>query len=170
MAYCPRLTFCLGSLAKDHRMSKYILPTFALWVLVVVLAAGALTVSGCGDARPSGDGQLWEAPPGTPTVALTIDFGDGVEKRFLRLPWREKLTVLDILRAAAAHPHGIRYEARGSGESAFVTSIDGTANQQGEEEAKNWIYRVNGDLATKSADSYPVQAGDVIVWKFEQYE
>ena len=35
-------------------------------------------------------------------VELIFDFGDGTEKHFKRLAWREKMTVFDAMRQAAA--------------------------------------------------------------------
>ena len=118
------------------------------------------------DAAPAGIELAAEAEP---SVELVISFGDGSEKRFTRIPLQEGMTVLGALRFAESHPRGITFQKSGSGEAALLTKIDDLANQAGDGD-KNWIYRVNGKLATKSFDAYVVEPGDVIVWKFEEFE
>lgn len=97
-----------------------------------------------------------------PAVSLTVAYGDGVEKKFTALPWKEGLTVLDALNAAAKHSRGIKVDRRGNGEFAFVTAIDELKNDGG----KNWIYLVNDKAADKSCGIYPLKAGDAVLWKF----
>ena len=109
------------------------------------------------------------AQEGEPAIELVIDYGDGSEKRLTRIPYSEEMTVRAALEFAAAHPHGIMFKATGSGKSAMLTSIDDLSNE-GAGDARNWIYRVNGKLATKSFDAYTLAPGDVILWKFEKYE
>src|SRR5258708_4648102 len=67
----------------------------------------------------------------TQTVQLTIDYGDGGQKRLTALAWRDGTTVLDLLEAAKAHPHGITFTKRGSGQATLVTKIDDLAKQEG---------------------------------------
>jgi Domain of unknown function (DUF4430) len=112
----------------------------------------------------------WQAAEGMPSVAMTIDYGDGMEKRFARIPHEERMTVLAALNAAASHPRGIKFDKTGSGEAAMLTAIDGVANEAGGGESRNWIYRVNGKLATVSFDAYTLELGDVILWRFEKYD
>jgi hypothetical protein len=50
-----------------------------------------------------------------------------------------------------------------------LTRIDDLANETARE-GKNWLYRVNGKLADKSAGAYVLSPGDVILWRFEVYE
>ncbi|MFO0902437.1 MAG: DUF4430 domain-containing protein [Pirellulales bacterium] len=97
------------------------------------------------------------------TIELTIDYGDGVQKRFPRLPHRTGMTVLDALQDAQKLPRGIRFEHRGSGETAFVSKIDDLAN---EGRGKNWTYRVNDKRADRSCGVYPLVAQDRVLWKF----
>jgi hypothetical protein len=118
-------------------------------------------------ARSSSPVQL--AAPGEPSVELVIDYGDGVEKRFKQIPYQEKMTVGTAMDFAKRHPHGITYQVRGSGDSALLTRIDDLANQE-ETDGKNWLFRVNGKLGTKSFDAYVLSPGDVILWKFGEYE
>jgi hypothetical protein len=109
------------------------------------------------------------AAPGEPAVELVIDYGDGAQKRFTRIPHKDGMTALAALRFAAKHLRGITFESAGSGSSALVTRIDDLVNGAGPE-GKNWLYRINGQLADKSCDAYVLSPGDVVSWVFEEYE
>ena len=109
------------------------------------------------------------AAAGEPAVELVIDFGDGAQKRFSRIPHQDGMTALAALRFAASHPHGVTFESTGSGSAALVTRIDDLANEAGAD-GKNWLYRVGGKLADKSCDAYVLSPGDLILWKFEKFE
>jgi len=109
------------------------------------------------------------AAPGEPAVELVIDYGDGAQKRFTRIPHKDGMTALAALRFAATHPRGITLESTGSGSSALVTRIDDLANDA-TQQGKNWLYRINGKLADKSCDAYVLSPGDVVLWVFEEYE
>ncbi len=101
--------------------------------------------------------------PAAKTVQLTIDYGDGSQKVFTALEWKEKQTVFDVLQAAEKHPRGIKFKHRGSGAALFVTAIDEVANQNG---GNAWLYEVNGTPGDRSCAIYDVQAGDKLLWKF----
>jgi len=103
------------------------------------------------------------------TVGLVIDYGDGGQKRFAAIPWREGMTVLDVLEAAQHHPHGITFAVRGRGEAALLTKLDDLANEEGAAGARNWLFYVNDRLADKSLGAATVKSGDTILWKFERY-
>jgi hypothetical protein len=109
-----------------------------------------------------------ESPPAAKAVSLAIDYGDGFQKQYASLPWKEGMTVLDALAAARAHPRGITFKHRGSGETALLLQIDDLANERAA--GRNWIYRVNGKLADRSFGIYRLQAGDAVLWRFEKYE
>ena len=49
-------------------------------------------------------GLATAAEPEEKSVKLTIDYGDGVQKVFVAIPWKTKLTVLAALQAAEKHP------------------------------------------------------------------
>jgi hypothetical protein len=102
-------------------------------------------------------------PANGKSVKLTIDFGDGVHKVFVALPWQEKMTVFSALQAAEKHPRGIKLSHRGTGERVLVTAIDDLKN---EGSGKNWLYEVNGKLADRSAGIYELSAGDAVLWRF----
>lgn len=106
------------------------------------------------------------ADPAEKIVVLTIDFGDGMQKRFTQLPWSDKLTVLGALELAAKHPRGVKFTHRGVGETAFVDSIDGLKTDP---QGKAWIYSVNDRSGEKSAGIATLAPGDAILWKFDLY-
>jgi hypothetical protein len=97
------------------------------------------------------------------TVQLTIDYGDGSQKTFTAIEWKEKQTVFDVLQAAEKHPRGIKVKHRGSGAALFVSAIDEVANQSG---GNAWLYEVNGTPGDRSCAIYDVQTGDKLLWKF----
>lgn len=104
--------------------------------------------------------------PEKKVVQLTIDYGDGVQKTFTGLEWKEKQTVLDVLQLAEKHPRGIKFKHRGSGATALVIAIDDVANKAG---GNSWLYEVNGRLADRSCGVYEVEPGDKLLWKFGIY-
>jgi hypothetical protein len=104
-----------------------------------------------------------QEPAAPKTVQLTIDYGDGSQKVFTALEWKEKQTVFDVLQTAEKHPRGIKLKHRGSGAALLVTAIDEVANQSG---GNAWLYEVNGTLGDRSCAIYDVQAGDKLLWKF----
>jgi hypothetical protein len=106
-------------------------------------------------------------PKQSKTVQLTIDYGDGVQKVFRELEWKEGMTVQGALEAAAKHPRGIKFAHQGSGATAFVTAID---DQKNEGTGRNWTYEVNGKKANKSCGIWPLKAGDSVLWRFAEYE
>jgi hypothetical protein len=126
---------------------------------------------GCGGERSTdkSPARLALAQEGEPAVELVIDYGDGSEKRLKQIPFSQQMTVRGALDFAAAHPHGVTFKSTGTAESAMLTSIDDLSNEGGGD-GRNWMYRVNGKLATKSFDAYTLTPGDVILWKFEKYE
>ena len=99
-------------------------------------------------------------------VTLVIDYGDGVQKHFTAIAWKEGLTVLEVMRTAQAHPRGIRCEFQGSGATTLLTKIDDLSN---EGRGRNWLYRVNGKLADTGVGVRQLAARDSVLWKFEEY-
>ena len=80
------------------------------------------------------------------------------------------MTVLDVLKAAQEHSHGISFSVRNSGETAMVTKVDDLTNQKGAPDAKNWIFWINGRMGDESCGIAEVHAGDTVLWKFGPYE
>jgi hypothetical protein len=106
------------------------------------------------------------APDAPPVVRMVIDYGDGVEKHFTALVWKDGMTILDALQAAKAHARGIKFTYRGEESTAFLTHIDELEN---EGNGKNWVFRVNDKLGTKSFAVTSLKAGDTVLWKFGEY-
>lgn len=107
-------------------------------------------------------------PPAKPSVRMVVDYSDGVEKHFKEIPWRDGLTVLDVLKHAAKHPRGIKYEGTGSGATFFLGSLDGVKNQDGSD--RNWIFSVNGKKGNKSCAVTELKPSDVVEWKFDTFD
>jgi Domain of unknown function (DUF4430) len=101
------------------------------------------------------------------TVELVVDFGDGAQHRLADLPWRDEMTVLDVMQQAQKHPHGVTFGKRGSGTTALITQIDDVKN---EGSGKNWIYSVNGKPATVGVGAYQLKPRDAVLWEFKVYE
>ncbi len=114
-----------------------------------------------------GNSSLHAADPDAPpTVRMVIDYGDGVEKHFTALGWKEGMTILDALEAAKDHARGIKFTYRGKESTAFLTHLDDLEN---EGTGKNWVFRVNDKLGTKSFAVTPLKAGDTVLWRFGEY-
>ncbi len=109
------------------------------------------------------DWTLSPQPTGE-TVSLTINFGNGVKKEFEALPYRIEMTVVDLLAAARDFRPGITFTQVGTGESGFLRSLDGLANQGAE--GRNWLYQVDGQHAHASFCLEKVGPGGHILWKF----
>ena len=144
-------------------------PILFLLLLLSVALAGCQRVGSSSDESAGAPQKVELAAEGEPAVELVINYGDGFEKRYTRIPFEKGMTVLAALRHVAKHPRGITFEKSGSAEAALLTKIDDLANQAGAA-GKNWLYRVNGKLATKSFDAYVLSPGNVILWAFEKYE
>lgn len=106
-------------------------------------------------------------PPPAAAVRVTIDYKDGVQKTFVALEYRADMTVLDALVEASRHPRGIKLEAIGKGETAFVQKIDDLANQGGGRTSRNWQFSVNGKLGTRGCGVTKLEAGDAVAWEFD---
>lgn len=130
----------------------------------------SVAVSACqpAEAPPASEGSAPVALPSTPPAArLVIDYGDGVEKHFVALPWDEAATVADWLRAAADHARGIELESRGDGENFFVEAIDGAVGGvEIDGEPAFWTYRINGEKQTIGAGVRKIAPGDEVRWNY----
>jgi hypothetical protein len=116
-------------------------------------------------AVPAIGGAILVAQEPAAAVRLIVDYGDGVQKHFTALPWKAEMTVLDAMKAAQEHPRGVKLQYRGSGATAFLTQIDDVKNEGA---GRNWVYRVNDQLAERSFGVFPLKAGDTVLWKFEK--
>jgi carbohydrate-selective porin OprB len=103
-------------------------------------------------------------------IRLVIDYGDGVIKTMTGLPWSKGSTVLDVMNAAKARPHGMTFSYSGSGGSSVLNQIDDARNEGGGVGQKNWQLWVNTTYADRSFGVYEVQAFDVVYWRFTTQE
>jgi hypothetical protein len=99
------------------------------------------------------------------TIELGFVFEDGVAK-VVPVEWSRGTTVLDALKSASQKPHGIRFRASGDGRAAFVTEIDGQPNDT----SGNWMYSVNGDVATVGCGERVLKHGDIVSWEFVPFD
>lgn len=136
--------------------------TWKLVVFFVYLMPFAL-VSLCGWI-----GSAAEQPANTSRVMLTIDYGDGFQKRFTKIRWHKDMTVLTVMQFAKKHARGIEFEFRGRGKFALLTSIDRQSNEGGD--GDNWVYRVNGKLGDRSFSIATLPKGARVLWEFGKYE
>ncbi len=152
-------------------------------LLAMLCVVGALAAVDCwaadSAAAPAAKTQRRVAPPGlkqqallavdapaTKSVEMVIDYGDGVQVRFTALPWHEKMTGLDAITAASAHPHGVKFVWRGAGSTAFVTQIGDQKNEGGGKESRNWLFSLGGKESEVGIGDATLRPGDVILWRF----
>ena len=134
---------------------------FSLFLLLLV-AAGSNPLQAGQDDKPD-----TKKSNSATTVRLVIDYGDGVEKRFTRLPYRDGMTAFDLMQAAAKHPRGIHFKHQGKNDTTLLLEIDGVTNEGGS--GKNWIFRINKKLGARSFGITELKSGDTMSWSFETY-
>lgn len=136
------------------------------WLLAVslVLLLGGASVWAAGQAEGPAAGEKPPQPAKESIVKLTVDYGDGVEKRFKALEWKPGLTALEALELAGRHKRGVKVQHRGAGPTAFVEAIDDLENEGGG--GRNWLYQINGEKAKRGAGVSPLEAGDEVLWTF----
>lgn len=78
------------------------------------------------------------------------------------------LSIADVMKKVAEAEKKFRYQARGRGDTFFVTEINGRKNEGAR--GRNWIFKVNGKLGNKSAGSFKIKAGDQVEWNFQKYQ
>lgn len=96
------------------------------------------------------------------TVALTIDYGDGRRISLEPVAWRQGMTVYDLTREAPRSD--LRLKVLGSGESAFLASLDGIENEGAD--GRNWTYAVDGKMADRGFAVYELEPGNQVLWTF----
>jgi hypothetical protein len=158
----------------DARRGDHALPI----VLVVVLAlVGALLVAYRPETAPTGPptkpaanaAEAWtpSPPPEGATVSLAIDFGNGA-RRAWTVPWTPDMTVGDAMEAARELRPGIEFSQRGSGKTAFLTSLEGVANEG--PGGRYWLYSIDGQHGQVSFAAATLQADAAVLWEFRRGE
>lgn len=139
-----------------------------LSLALIILAAAAwaqapVSKAADEDAKPAPKAS----EPASETVKVVIDYGDGSQKLFSALPWKQEMTVFAALEGAAKHPRGFKFAHQGKGETVLVTAIDDLKN---EGRGRNWLYEVNGKLGDRSCAVMSLKAGDSVLWRFGKYQ
>lgn len=144
--------------------TKYlmVLPRRTWGLLVAALLLGCCFATGLVNAQKPSEGAS-----NAKTVTLTLDYGDGCQKRFVDVPWADGMTVFQLLEKSSKHPRGYSLVYAGKGETLLVTSIDGTKN---EGSGRNWIFEVNGKMGEQSCAITKLKGGDSVLWRFGGYE
>ena len=100
------------------------------------------------------------------TKSLAIDFGNGARREFAALPWSDGLTLGKLMREARDFRPGIRYTQRGEGDMAFLTALEGVANDKAA--GRYWFYEVDGQRGEVSFEVQPLEAGAKVLWVFKK--
>lgn len=156
------------------------------WIWCALAALGASTIGiamglGAGSVRRSAAPEPGVAAPAVAVCSLVVDYGDFCQKHYTHIEFKPGMTAFDILKAAEAHPRGVKVSSAGSGERAFVKAIDDVAN--GEKKARKadaksgnaepikgyWQFMVNGKYGERGAGATAVGAGDEVRWFFGEY-
>lgn len=102
-----------------------------------------------------------------PTVTLRIDYGNDFEKVYAAIPWREKLTIADLMQHSSQHPQPTKFQTRGSGATAFLTAIDGIENEGYGK--KCWIFYLNGKKGDASYATVQLSSSDSVLWRYQKF-
>ncbi len=130
-------------------------------MLGLVLAA-ILLARGRGERRQVAPAEKQANTAAGEQVSLEIDFGDGRRQQYDPIAWRKGMTAYDLLRETPRSD--LRLEVRGTGASAFLSNLDGHANEGAD--GRNWTYTVNGRHADRSFAIYELRPGDRVLWSF----
>lgn len=139
----------------------------AIVLLAVVLLRSASIRESTTDTGPDSTTMAGaEDDAAAEAVSLTIDFGDGRVESYEPVAWREGMTVRELTRET---PRGDRrLEVRGTGETAFLASLDGLANEGSG--GRNWLYSVNGESGDRSFAIRELKPGDHVLWAFKDQQ
>jgi hypothetical protein len=135
-----------------------------LLLALVLLAMLLMRDRGVRDVNSEPENGSSSAPVSKTTeqVSLAIDFGDGRQKQYKPIAWREGITVRDLTRETPRSDRQL--DVQGSGVSAFLASLDGFANEGAG--GRNWTYTVNGQRGDRSFAVYELRPGDQVLWTF----
>ena len=97
------------------------------------------------------------------TVDLTVEFADGRPAIEVAVPCSDDSTAFSTLERA--HRIGdLKLSASGSGERAFVHSIDGVAGDS--QQDTYWFFFVNDKLGERGSGVTQVDPGDRVRWSY----
>jgi hypothetical protein len=172
---------------EDRRFGYWLLPILLCLMLMGMLLLGQpwlpqgykkseergpdkeeIASSTTSHSNASHGGWLPSARPSGQTVALTIDFGNGAKREFFALPWRNGMTVADLMDEARHFRPPITYTQKGIGAQAFLTSLEGVAHQTSQ--GNFWFYEINGKRGIRSFGIQPLLSSDRVLWIFGPQE
>jgi hypothetical protein len=157
-----------GTVSGCERLQKNERPWTLPFVLVAAIAiAGVLLTMrqvARKDAAEQGGGWTPAPVEAGQTVSLAIDFGNGARRELAGLPWKEGMTVADVMQAARDFQPGVRFSQQGEGDMALLTSLDGVANDAAI--GRFWLYDVNGKPGEVSFAMQKVNAGQRVQWTY----
>lgn len=149
-------------LFQRHR-SVSLISDLPLVVPILVAAILLLVAVGCEQVKEPSVASSRTAG----TVELTIKLSQPDDDLVVAVPCSDDSTVFSIMERAK-NMGDLDFEARGTGETVFLNSIQGVEN--GGASGDNWVYCVNGELADKSCGVFEVKPKDKIVWSYGQVE
>ncbi|MHB8270257.1 DUF4430 domain-containing protein [Bradyrhizobium sp.] len=109
---------------------------------------------------------------GNGTVNQFIDWGS----QFHNPPWQANdqiavqagvTSVFDVMSLSGVTP-ALNVQSQGSGDSLFVTAINGVVADQGGN-GYWWVYFVNGSVPDVGCAAYKVKSGDSIAWDYKHF-
>ncbi len=159
-----RGTSCTSCTATRSCRNRRSLFTCLIWACLLVWFSGPIAQTSI--AQEPAD-QATSVVEKVLTVSLQIDFGDGFAKSYGPFPWREELSITDLMQHASQHKHPTKFATRGKGTTAFLTGIDGIENEGYGK--KCWIFYVNGKKGEASFATVQLSASDSVLWKYQTF-
>lgn len=89
------------------------------------------------------------------------------QRQEFQTDYESGMTVFSAMQTARQNDQ-FEFQSKGSGETAFITSIDGISNLGAGND--NWIYRVNGKVIQISCGVCEIAPSDEIEWRLGEYE
>lgn len=106
---------------------------------------------------------IWPENIKKEVVLVVIDEGQGTSKTFIS-KFKEGMTAFDLLREGTLKL-GLTLKTKTYDVGIFIEAIGDRENGQDE---KYWLYYVNGELPTISADKKELKSEDKVEFKFEK--
>lgn len=129
-------------------------------IFLSVIFTGSILFASC-EKEKSGDQP--EHSPGA-EIQFLIDLPEQNEPLvFIATVSRKEATIEDAMNTLKEEGE-ISFAMKGSGETAFIESIEEVKNQGSQ--GKNWVYAVNGVPGTASVGATRISDGDEVRWCF----
>ena len=100
-------------------------------------------------------------------ASIMLDYGDGRVKVYGDLPVESGMSVMTLTEQLTAREK-LEFQAKDYGELGML--IEQIGDKKNGDEGKYWQYWVNNVSIPRSASVEPIKAGDVIEWKFLNYQ